>query len=68
MDAEQTRALANLGAVVSQPNDWQQRRYEAIARCRQAGLSYQEIGDAIGVSRQAVRQFVIAYGREKGAA
>lgn len=68
MNAAQSRALANLGAVVAQPNDWQRRRYDAIIRCRDAGLSYAEIGAALGVTRQAVAQFVSAYGREKGAA
>lgn len=55
-----------LGAVVSQPNDWYERRYSAIAGCRAAGLSYAEIGAALGVSRQAVAQFVRSY-EQKGA-
>jgi len=61
MDAAQAQALAHLGAVVSTPNDWQQRRFDAIIKCRDAGLSYTEIGAALGVSRQAVHQFVHAF-------
>lgn len=68
MNAAQSQALANLGAVVSQPNDWQQRRYDAIKRCRDAGLSYADIGSALGVTRQAVAQFVKAWPEQGGKA
>ena len=69
MDAKQAKALARLGAVAVMPNDWQQRRFDAIMDCRRAGLSYATIGDALGITRQSVQQFVQAYSdREKGAA
>lgn len=54
---------------MSTPDDWQQRRFDAIIACRKAGLSYAAIGAAIGVSRQAIYEFVHSYvDREKGAA
>jgi transposase len=65
--AEQAKALAKLGAVVSQPNDWATRRYLAIEECRKAGLTYSEIAAVLGVSKQAVSQFVNSYG-ERGKA
>ena len=69
MKAAQARALARLGAVVAQSQDWQRQRFLAIIECRGAGLSYAAIADVLGVSRQSVQQFVQAYSdREKGAA
>lgn len=69
MNAKQARALTGLGHAVAQPNNWQQQRYEAIMQCRAAGISYAEIGAALGVTRQAVSQYVRAHqNREKGAA
>ncbi len=54
MDA--TKHLDTLTALWSERQSIDEREYQAVKRARLAGASWAEIGDSMGVSRQAVHE------------
>jgi hypothetical protein len=54
MDA--TRYLTDLTACWSARTDLDEREYKAVKSARLAGASWDTIGEAMGVSRQAVHE------------
>jgi DNA-binding Lrp family transcriptional regulator len=51
-----TKQLDTLTALWSERQEMDEREFQAVKRARLAGASWETIGDAMGVSRQAVHE------------
>ena len=52
------KAMARLIRIADEDNAAPQRRYAAMVDARIEGASWDEIGDALGITKQAAQQFV----------
>ena len=52
------KALGRLTRIAGEDNAAPQRRYAAMVDARLEGASWEEIGEALGITRQAAQQFV----------
>ena len=59
------KAMARLIRIADEDNAAPQRRYAAMVDARLEGASWEEIGEALGITRQAAQQFVAAQERRQ---
>jgi len=52
------KAMARLLRIADEDNAAPQRRYAAMIDARIEGASWDEIGEALGITKQAAQQFV----------